>query len=66
MRQSGDYRDSSPLSRTALVDRLRNAAEELDVPQARTEVERFLRDRRAVEVWSKDFFRRIAERIEVV
>jgi hypothetical protein len=66
MRQSGDYRNPSPLSRIALVDRLRDAADELDVPHARTEVERFLRDRRAVEVWSNDFFRRIADRIDVV
>ena len=66
MRQSGDYRDPSPLSRNALVDSLRDAADELDVSQARTEVERFLRDRRAVDVQSNDFFRRIADRIEVV
>lgn len=66
MRQSGDYSDPSPLSRNALVNRLRDAAGELDVPQARTDVERFLRDRRAVEVWSNDFFRQIANCIEVV
>ncbi len=66
MRQSGDYRDPSPLSRNALVDSLRDAADELDVSQARTEVERFLRDHRAVEVWSNDFFRRTVDRIEVV
>ena len=66
MRQSGDYLDPAPLSREALVDRLRDAADALDVVQARTEVERFLRDRRAVEVWSNDFFRQIADRIKVV
>jgi len=66
MRQSGDYSDPAPLSREALVGRLRDAADKLDVPQARTEVERFLRERRAVEVWSNDFFRGIADRIEVV
>jgi len=66
MRQSGDYSDPSPLSREALVDRLRHAADRLDISQARTEVERFLRDHRAVEAWSNDFFCRIADRIEVV
>lgn len=66
MRQSGDHSAPSPLSRSALVDRLRDAADELDVSQARTEVGRFLRDPRAVEVWSNDFFRRIADRIEIV
>lgn len=66
MRQSGDYSDPSPLTHSALVDRLRDAADELDVSQARMEVGRFLRDPRAVEVWSNDFFRRIADRIEIV
>jgi len=66
MRQSGHYSEASPLSRHTLVDRLREAASQLDVPQARTEVERFLRDRRATEVWSNDFFRRLADRIEIV
>lgn len=66
MRQSGHYDDPLPLSREALVARLCDAVDVLDVQQARTEVERFLRDRRAVEVWSNDFFRRIVDRVEVV
>ena len=43
-----------------------DASDELDVAQARTEVERFLGDHRAVAVWSNEFFRRIVDRIEVV
>lgn len=66
MRQSGDYSDHAPLTRATLVDMLRDAAGKLDVAQARKEVERFLRDRRAVEVWSNDFFCQIADRIDVV
>jgi hypothetical protein len=66
MRQSGDYSGPNPLNREALVDRLHDAADTLEVFRARGEVERFLRDRRSVEVWSRDFFRRIADRIEVV
>jgi predicted nucleotidyltransferase component of viral defense system len=66
MRQSGDYSDRSPLTRESLIDRLRDAAGKLDVSQARTEVERFLRDRRAVDVWSTDFFCRTADQIDTV
>ena len=37
-----------------------------DVARAREEVARFLRDHRAVEVWSSDFFLQIAELLDVV
>jgi len=66
MRQSGDYTDTTPLTRELMVGLLCEAAEELEVAKARKEVERFLQDRRAVEVWSNDFFRQIANRIEIV
>jgi len=66
MRQSGDYVETGPLTREALFDRLRTAARELDIAKARGEVERFLRDRRAVEVWSTEFFLAIIGRIETI
>lgn len=65
MRQSGDYADAAPLTRDVLLAWLRRAARELDVAQARAEVERFLRDRRTVEVWSSEFFCQLVDRIEV-
>lgn len=64
MRQSGDYREKNPLTRKHLVELLHNAADSLDVSQAREETERFLRDRRAVEIWSNDFFHHIISQIK--
>jgi len=64
MRQSGDYVESTPLTMELLQDRLRQAIEVLDVERARQEVAPFITDQRALEVWSKDFFRQIVKRIK--
>jgi len=63
MRQSGDYREDGPLTPEALQDGLHRAVDDLDVEQARREVAPFVRDQRALEIWSAEFFRQIVERI---
>ena len=63
MRQSGDYSESKPLTPEKLRQLLRRAVDDLDVEQVRREVAPFVRDRRALEVWSQEFFRSIIERI---
>ena len=63
MRQSGDYDGSAPMTAKLLQDLLQHAIEVLDVEQARREVAPFLKDPRALDVWSRDFFRQIVGRI---
>ncbi|MBN1676796.1 MAG: nucleotidyl transferase AbiEii/AbiGii toxin family protein [Kiritimatiellae bacterium] len=63
MRQSGDYAADEPLSVETLRLLLDEAVERLDVALAREEVAPFVRDRRALEVWSRDFFRATVARI---
>ena len=63
MRQSGDYRDDEPLTPDRLQHLLRQAVDDLDVKQARREVAPFIIDQRALDVWSRDFFRQIIPRI---
>jgi len=63
MRQSGDYRDDEPLTPDRLQHLLRQAVDDLDVKQARREVAPFIVDQRALDVWSRDFFRQIIPRI---
>jgi hypothetical protein len=63
MRQSGDYRDDEPLAPDRLQHLLRQAVDDLDVEQARQEVALFIVDQRALDVWSRDFFRQIIPRI---
>ncbi len=66
MRQSGDFSGEDALSLDRLRAELHQAVDDLDVIKARREVAPFVRDRRALEVWSHDFFRQIVARIEAV
>ncbi len=63
MRQSGDYDGSAPMTAKLLQDLLQHAIEVLDVEQARREVAPFLKDPRALDIWSRDFFKQIVGRI---
>jgi hypothetical protein len=63
MRQSGDYRKKEPLNPEGLQDLLGQAVDGLDVEKARREVSPFVRDQRALEVWSQDFFRQVVARV---
>jgi predicted nucleotidyltransferase component of viral defense system len=63
MRQTGDYQGDQPLTPARLQRLLRQAVDDLDVEQARQEVAPFIRDRRTLEVWSRDFFKNIIKRV---
>jgi len=66
MRQSGDYLGDEPLTPDRLQHLLRQAVDYLDVEQARREVAPFIVDQRALDVWSRDFFRQIIHRIVLI
>jgi predicted nucleotidyltransferase component of viral defense system len=67
MRQSGDWTtEAGTLSGSTLLQLLDDVIEALDVEQARREVEPFIRDPRALQVWSREFFRDVAGRIVFV
>ena len=63
LRQSGDYREKEPLNSEGLQDLLERAVDSLDVEKARREVSPFVKDQRALDVWSKDFFRQVVARV---
>ena len=63
MRQSGDWKGAGPLDADGLMRLLRDAVARLDINQARSEVAPFVRDRRALEVWSPEFFADVIGRI---
>ena len=64
MRQSGDYLDATPLTRDRLVELLCQAVDQLDIGRARDDVVRFVRDPRTIDIWSRDFFFEVVQRIE--
>jgi hypothetical protein len=63
MRQSGDWNQTASLDIEALRHLLMAAINRLDVNQAKTEVAPFVPDRRTLEVWSRDFFMAVTDRI---
>ncbi|WP_303720377.1 nucleotidyl transferase AbiEii/AbiGii toxin family protein [Malonomonas rubra] len=64
MRQSGPWTEDAPLATEALGEFLQQAIDQLDVDQARNEVLPFVGDPAALEVWSKEFFANIMQRIQ--
>ena len=66
MRQSGDWTGKAALDRPALMGKLRASIRALDVAEARQEVARFVRDKASLDLWSKNFFLEIMDRIETV
>ncbi len=63
MRQSGNYGDDEPLTRARLLELLRQRVQQVDVAQLREETARFVRQPRSLEVWSRDFFLQVIEKI---
>jgi len=66
MRQSGDYAEDRKLTPETLQALLRQAVDGLDVEKAHREVAPFIRDQRALDIWSKEFFAEIITRIETI
>jgi len=65
MRQSGHYGGNTPLEEAAFRKMLAGRIESLDIDGARTDIERFLTDPAATNVWSHRFFSAVAERISI-
>lgn len=66
MRHSGDWCSPARLARADLLELLRGAIARLDVEQVRQEVERYLKDKSSLDLWSREFFMQIVERVETV
>ena len=66
MRQSGDYTDDEVLAPEILQAMLRRAVDDLDVEKARREVAPFIRDQRALDLWSQEFFAEVITRIVTI
>lgn len=66
MRQTGHWSGDRRLSPTAFIDLLHEAIDRLDVIQARRDIAPFVKDRQMLAIWSHDFFRDVARRIQIV
>ncbi len=66
MRQSGHWKNKEALSAEAFNALMHDAVERLPVDQARREVEPFVSNPDSLEIWSRDFFKDVASRIQFV
>lgn len=64
MRQTGHWKGDDPLTQPEFKEILNSSIEKLDVHQAQNDVAPFVRDRQLIEIWSQDFFRDLARRIQ--
>ncbi|MDF1552536.1 MAG: nucleotidyl transferase AbiEii/AbiGii toxin family protein [Deferrisomatales bacterium] len=65
MRQSGHYDDGAPLTESRFREILAERIASLDVARAKADVVRFLPDASSAEVWSREFFTAVADKVEV-
>jgi hypothetical protein len=65
MRQSGHHQGKRALSADGFRQLLEDRISNLEVPQARADVVRFLTNASAVEVWSNEFFRAVAAKVRL-
>lgn len=66
MRQSGHWKNKEALAAEFFKRLMHDAIERLPVEQARREVEPFVSNPESLEIWSRNFFRDVASRIQFV
>lgn len=66
MRQTGHWKGSSPLDENAFRELLIGRVKSVDVEQIKREVEPFVSNPAALEVWSREFFLDVVKRIKVI
>jgi predicted nucleotidyltransferase component of viral defense system len=66
MTQSGHLKQDEQMNREKFFALTTEAVDKLDVNQARREVEPFVKNPETLEVWSREFFQDVVERIVVV
>ena len=66
MRQTGDWKDDAPLTSESFKGLLTKGINNLDVDQARNEVEPFVKNPENLSIWSREFFLDVASRIKFV
>lgn len=64
MRQSGHWTETAPVTGETLLALLQKRFETIDFDQAAADVRPFIRDVRAVDVWSQEFFTAVLEKLK--
>jgi len=64
--QTGDWQAGEPLNPEALMEKLADTINQVDLEKASREVAPFLKDGEKTAVWSREFFQEISKKIEFV
>ena len=64
-RESGHLKDEHCFTKELFLETLTQKIETLDVEMAKTDIKRFIKDDRVLDIWSRDYFKELAERISV-
>jgi len=66
MRQSGHWQAEGRLTEELFRKLFHEAIESLNVDQAKNEVAPFVKDQRSLEIWSREFFHTVSDRVTIV
>lgn len=66
MRQTGQFRGNTRLTVEKFHELMSDVIDRLDLEQARQDVSPFVKDQQSLAIWSREFFRDVAGRIEIV
>ncbi|MBI5655308.1 MAG: nucleotidyl transferase AbiEii/AbiGii toxin family protein [Geobacter sp.] len=66
MRQTGHWSGDQPLTAEVFTELFHGVIDTLDIDQARRDVAPFVKDRQHLEIWSREFFHDVADRVQVV
>ncbi len=64
MRQTGAWTNKQKMTPADLKDRFEQKIETLDIHSAKADIINFIRDPSQIELWSRDFFRQIVQKIK--
>ena len=63
MRQTGHWKEKKQLNRADLMHLFEDKIQRLDIKSAKSDIENFIQDIATLELWSKDFFLQIIQKI---
>ena len=64
-KQSGSIEDNEYFTKELLLEMLYSKIEQVDLENAKVDIRRFIKDDRILNIWSKEYFRLLVDRIKI-
>lgn len=62
-RQSGNLTEEESFTEELFLEFLTKKIDTLDIEMAKIDIKRFIQDDRVLDIWSKDYFKQLAQRV---